>query len=69
MCATSRSSGAYQRFLARVKQANPTGTIWVAADNLSSHTSKSTRAWLESHPRIRHVFIPKGACWVILQGW
>jgi len=39
-------------------------------DNLSSHDSKSTRAWLEDHPRIRHAFIPKGACWLNLQeGW
>ena len=28
-------------------------------DNLSSHDSKSTRAWLKDHPRIRHAFIPK----------
>jgi hypothetical protein len=27
-------------------------------------------AWLERHPRIRHAFIPKGACWLNLQeGW
>ena len=32
--------------------------------------SKSTRAWLEDHPRIRHAFIPKRACWLNLQeGW
>jgi hypothetical protein len=36
-------------------------------DNLSSHNSKATRAWLEHHPRIRHAFIPKGACWLNLQ--
>jgi hypothetical protein len=37
---------------------------------LSSHDSKSTRAWLEDHPRIRHAFIPKGACWLNFQeGW
>jgi transposase len=42
----------------------------IIADNLSSHDSKSTRAWLEGHPRIRHAFIPKGACWLNLQeGW
>jgi len=42
----------------------------VITDNLSSHDSKSTRAWLEDHPRIRHAFIPKGACWLNLQeGW
>ena len=29
------------------------------AAGTSSHDSKSTRAWLEGHPRIRHVFIPR----------
>jgi hypothetical protein len=44
--------------------------IYVITDNLSSHDSKSTRAWLEDHPRIRHAFIPKGACWLNFQeGW
>ncbi len=36
----------------------------------SSHNSLSTRARLEDHPRIRHAFIPVGACWLNLQeGW
>ncbi|MFE2985639.1 IS630 family transposase [Streptomyces sp. NPDC059262] len=36
----------------------------------SSHNSLSTRTWLEDHPRIRHAFIPVGACWLNLQeGW
>jgi hypothetical protein len=34
----------------------------VITDNLSSHNSKRTRAWLEHHPRLRHAFNPKGAC-------
>ena len=26
--------------------------------------------WLDAHPRVHHVFIPKGACWLNLQeGW
>jgi DDE superfamily endonuclease len=42
----------------------------VITDNLSSHDSCSTRTWLDGHPRIRQVFIPKGACWLNLQeGW
>jgi DDE superfamily endonuclease len=42
----------------------------VITDNLSSHTSLSTRTWLADHPRIQHTFIPKGACWLNLQeGW
>jgi transposase len=70
LCAPSRNSAFYQDFLQRAEQANPEGTIYVITDNLSSHNSKSTRAWLEDHPRIRHAFIPKGACWLNLQeGW
>ena len=70
MTAPSRNSVNYQRFLKLVEQANPAGTIVVIGDNLSSHTSHSTRTWLVEHPRIRQVFIPKGACWLNLQeGW
>ena len=67
MCAPSRHSAAYQDFLQRAEHANPEGTIYVITDNLSSHNSKSARAWLDDHPRIRHAFIPKGACWLNLQ--
>jgi len=39
-------------------------------DNLSSHNSAQTRAWMAEHPRLQHVFIPTGACWLNLQeGW
>ncbi|KOU53093.1 transposase [Streptomyces sp. WM6378] len=70
MTAASRNSVNYQQFLRRVEDANPTGAIWIVTDNLSSHNSKSTREWLQDHPRIHHVFIPVGACWLNLQeGW
>jgi hypothetical protein len=70
LCASSRNSAFYQDFLRLEEQANPEGTLYVITDNLSSHDSKSTRAWLEDHPRIRHAFIPKGACWLNFQeGW
>jgi transposase len=67
LCAPSRNSAHWQEFLARLEQANPTGTIAVITDNLSSHHSLATRAWLAGHPRIEQVFIPKGACWLNLQ--
>ena len=66
-CAPSRNSTHWQAFLARLEQANPTGAIAVITDNLSSHHSLATRAWLAGHPRIQQVFIPKGACWLNLQ--
>ncbi|MCW7946982.1 transposase [Streptomyces hygroscopicus] len=72
MTATSRNSAFYRQFLQLVEGANPVGDIYVITDNLSSHNSVSTRTWLEAHPRIRlrHVFIPVGACWLNLQeGW
>jgi hypothetical protein len=70
MAASSRNSAFYQQFLQQVEDANPTGEIWIVTDNLSSHNSLSTRTWLEDHPRIRHAFIPVGACWLNLQeGW
>ena len=52
MCAPFRNSAAYQDFLQQAEQASPEGTIYLITDNLSSHNSKSTRAWLEDHPRI-----------------
>ena len=63
-CAPPRNSAHWQAFLARLEQANPTGTIAVITDNLSSHSSLATRAWLAGHPRLEQVFIPKGACWL-----
>jgi hypothetical protein len=42
----------------------------VIADKLSSHDSLATRIWLAEHPRIRHAFIPVGACWLNLaEAW
>jgi transposase InsO family protein len=70
LTAPSRNSTGYQQLLTAVEAANPAGTIMVITDNLSSHTSSSTRTWLADHPRIQHTFIPKGACWLNLQeGW
>ena len=69
-CAASRNSKGYIALLTDVEAANPTGDIYVISDNLSSHNSAETRAWLAEHPRIQHVFIPKRACWLNLQeGW
>jgi hypothetical protein len=70
MTAPSRNSAHYQRFLQTVEEAHPGEDIVVVTDNLSSHHSVATRAWLEDHPRITHAFIPVGAAWLNLQeGW
>jgi hypothetical protein len=67
LCASSRNSACCQDFLRLEEQASPEGVIYVITDHLSGRDSKSTRAWPEDHPRIRHAFIPKRACWLNLQ--
>ncbi len=63
-CAASRNSKGYIALLADIEADNPTGDIFIITDNLSSHNSLETRTWLVDHPRIHHVFIPTGACWL-----
>jgi DDE superfamily endonuclease len=46
LCAPLRNGAHWQEFLTRLEQANPTGAIAVITDNLSSHHSLATRAWL-----------------------
>ncbi len=69
-CAASRNSTNYIALLRDIEADNATGDIFIITDNLSSHNSAQTRSWLCEHPRLHHVFIPKGACWLNLQeGW
>jgi len=69
-CAASRNSTNYIALLSDIEADNPAGDIFMITDNLSSHNSAQTRAWMAEHPRLHHVFIPKGACWLNLQeGW
>jgi hypothetical protein len=69
-CAPARNSTNYIALLEDIQADNPTGDIFIITDNLSSHNSLQTRTWLQQHPRLHHVFIPKGACWLNLQeGW
>jgi transposase len=68
--APARNSTNYIALLADIEAANPTGDLYLITDNLSSHNSAQTRAWLAEHPRLHHIFIPTGACWLNLQeGW
>ena len=69
-CAPSRTSTNSIALLEQIEADNPTGDMFIITDNLSSHNSAQTRAWLAFHPRLHHVFIPTGACWLNLQeGW
>jgi len=69
-CAAACNSQNYIELLKDSEGDNPTGDIFMVTDNLSSHNSLETRTWLVEHPRLQHVFIPTGACWLNLQeGW
>jgi hypothetical protein len=69
-CVASRNSTNYITLLQDIEADNPTGDIFIITDNLSSHNSAQTCAWLAEHPRLHHIFLPTGACWLNLQeGW
>ena len=63
-CAASRNSKGYIELLKDIEADNSSGEIFIITDNLSSHNSLETRTWLEAHPRLHHLFIPTGACWL-----
>jgi hypothetical protein len=66
MCALSRNSEHYRRFLQQVEDANPHGQIMIITDNLSNHDSKGTPTCWKTipHPARLH---PKGASWINFQ--
>ncbi len=63
----SRNTAGYLQLLEAIAAANPTGDLSLISDNLSSHKSPPIQAWLADNPRVQHVFIPVGACWLNLQ--
>jgi hypothetical protein len=63
----SRNTAGYLELLEAIAAANPTGELRLISDNLSSHKSPPIQAWLAANPRVRHIFIPTGACWLNLQ--
>ena len=66
----ARNTTGYLQLLTQIAVAYPDGEIRLIADNLSSHTSAPVRDWLAQHPRIQHVFIPVGACWLnLIEPW
>jgi hypothetical protein len=71
LIAPSRNTAGWQRLLLQaVERANPAGDLYIVSDNLASRDSRALREWLVDHPRLKQVFIPKGACWLNLQeGW
>jgi transposase len=68
--APSRNTQGYLRLLEEVEKANLSGDLYLITDNLASHKSPPIRKWLERHPRVEQVFIPKGAAWLnLIEGW
>ncbi len=63
----SRNTAGYLRLLDAVDAANPEGDLYLITDNLASHKSPPIQEWLAANPRVRHLFIPTGACWLNLQ--
>lgn len=59
------NSTTFISFLTRLDTSIPAGTaIHLIMDNGSSHTSRTTRAWLEAHPRFSVTHTPKHASWL-----
>jgi hypothetical protein len=52
--AASRNSRGYIALLADIEADNPKGDIFVITDNLTSHLSAETNAWLAEHPPDLH---------------
>jgi hypothetical protein len=65
--AASRNTAGHRHLLECIAKANPEGDLYLIADHLASHKSPPIQAWLEEHPRVQQIFIPKGASWLNLQ--
>jgi len=67
MTCTTRNSLDLIRFLDQIEDTIPPAKgreIIAIMDNLSTHKSKETRAWLRAHPHWRFVFTPNHASWL-----
>jgi transposase len=67
MTGTTRNSLDLIRFLEEIDDTIPPAKgreIIAIMDNLSTHKSKETKAWLRAHPHWRFVFTPNHASWL-----
>lgn len=65
-----RNSTTYITLLSDIEAENATGDIYIITGNLSSQNIVQTHFWMSEHPRLHHIYIPKGVCWLNLQeGW
>jgi hypothetical protein len=63
----SRNTAGALQLLKAIAAANPTGERSLISDNRSSHKRPPLQDWLAETPRVQHLFIPVGACWLHLQ--
>jgi transposase len=48
-------------FLEHLAAHYPTGTLYLAMDNVATHHAKAVQRWLTAHPRVRILWLPKYA--------
>jgi transposase len=63
-CVDKNDSRAFIQFLRDLRKVFPRETLHLVMDNASTHRSKKTTAFLESHPRMVPVFLPTHASWL-----
>jgi hypothetical protein len=67
--AASRNTAGFKALLDALDQDNPTGDLYLIADNLASHSSGPIQVAGRPSPSA-HRTNPKGACWLnLIEGW
>lgn len=54
-------AGHFVAFLKQIAAAHPTGSLYLAMDNVKMHDAKVVRAWLAANPRVQVLWLPKYA--------
>lgn len=54
-----KRTGEFCEFLEQIHDANATGITYIIADNGPCHISKGTAKWINEHPRMQLLFLPK----------
>jgi len=63
-CIQRNNSCAFIRFLRRLMKIYPKGKLYIILDNGSSHKSKETKRFFDSHSRLVPIFTPTHASWL-----
>ncbi len=54
-----RTSVFFEQLLSQLERAYPIGLIVIALDSAPAHTAKRIQTWVEQHPRVRLLWLPK----------